>query len=1251
MANDRIKGITIEIGGDTTGLSKALTGVNSQIKTTQSQLRDVERLLKLDPTNTELLRQKQKLLADAVNNTKEKLESLKTAQEQAGEALKNGTISEKQYDALQREIVDTEQKLKNLEEQAKNSSAALIQIGSAGEKLQEIGGKATSAGKALIPVTGVLTAAGGASAKMAMDFEDAMAKVNTIADTTQVPLDELEKKIMELSDQTGVSSSEIAQNVYDAISAGQKTGDAVNFVANSTTLARAGFTSAGSALDILTTIMNAYGLEADEVNRVSDTLITTQNLGKTTVDQLASSMGKVIPTAKANGVALDQVATGYAIMTANGVATAETTTYMNSMLNELGKSGTKVSDIIKKKTGKSFKDLMDSGSSLADVLSIVSEGAADQEVAFGDLWSSAEAGKAALILLGDGSEKFNGTLEQMQDCTGATEEAFGKLETKSYQAQKTINELKNDAISMGQSLLNTLAPILGEISEKLKEFQEWFDSLNEKQRETIVVVGMLVAALGPFLIIVGQITTGIGGLMTGVSGLSGMLGLLGGAGGPIILTTAAIAALGAAFLATRDDTSEYYDQLSELSEAEQENKDKIDELLESYGDVSSARQNAITDASGQAEKERALWAELQKIVDENGNVKSGYEDRAKYITGELSSALGIEMEMTDNQIQGYKDLCAQIDSVIEKKQADALLESGKDAYVEALSKKTEATAAYSEAQQNSVKNAEELKRAEEELAQAQENYTAVNDDFTGSMWDVNVAAMDAYTALSDAQSKVDALKTKQDELNKTLTDAETVWVGYNTTIQNYEGLTSAVVSGDQQKISEAVLMTMNSFQTAETGTRESLQRQTENLAAAYEAMRQRVADGMPGVTQAQVDQMKVLVDRSKQELARMPSAAAGSVSDVANAIREKTPEMESTGTDFSAGVATGIAAGTKQVTDAAGKMAEDGVDAVKTALDSHSPSRVTHDIGLDYDAGFAEGITEGTAQVMESVTQIATAATSALDEQLKQSGSITQTYQTSQAESWGTWAMNLAATITSTLSGISLNTTTQLTGMRSSIANETASVQSDWNLKWTAIENKHKITMENIKRLTTQTLQTVKALTKAETNTIKTDTITTANELVKGVETELKNLEPVVKEGYEPAISYIKGLIPQARGWSHDMMDEFIAGIRDRMDDLEDACRDVADTVSDYMHFTRPEKGPLRYYEEWMPHMMQGLAKGIKDNRNLVAEQIRNLAEDMSALQDRGGGKQPIYLNVRTVSVLDGKQVAESMDEILGGWY
>ena len=145
----RIQGITVEIGGDTTKLQTALKGLNGEIKSTQTALKDVEKLLKMDPGNTELLAQKEKLLAQAVDETKQKLETLKTAAEQANTALANGDISQEQYDALQREIVETEQNLRSLETQANQSATAVQKIAATGESLKTTGDNISNAGNCL----------------------------------------------------------------------------------------------------------------------------------------------------------------------------------------------------------------------------------------------------------------------------------------------------------------------------------------------------------------------------------------------------------------------------------------------------------------------------------------------------------------------------------------------------------------------------------------------------------------------------------------------------------------------------------------------------------------------------------------------------------------------------------------------------------------------------------------------------------------------------------------------------------------------------------------------------------------------------------------------------------------------------------------------------------------------------------------------------------------------------------------------
>ena len=180
-------------------------------------------------------------------------------------------------------FVDTdaaEKSMQKLEETAGKIGKGIVEVGG---KVSDAGGKLTKT------VTAGVSALGIASVKSATTFEDALAKVSTIADESEMSMAEMEQAILGLSNQTGVSAAAIAEDVYNAISAGQKTGDAVNFVSNSTKLARAGFAETGQSLDILTTILNAYGMEASDVTRVSDVLIQTQNLGKTTVADLASS--------------------------------------------------------------------------------------------------------------------------------------------------------------------------------------------------------------------------------------------------------------------------------------------------------------------------------------------------------------------------------------------------------------------------------------------------------------------------------------------------------------------------------------------------------------------------------------------------------------------------------------------------------------------------------------------------------------------------------------------------------------------------------------------------------------------------------------------------------------------------------------------------------------------------------------------------------------------------------------------------
>ena len=563
-----IKGITIEIGSDTKKFKSGLKDLNQSAKDLQNELKYVNKALKHDPKNTDLLRQKQELLTKSVSETKTKLESLKAAKEKADKDMANGTeVNQEQYRRLVREISTTENSLKNLTKEMKNfGSVSAQQIAAAGENVQELGGKIETVGKKVSVASATSAAALGASVKLASDYTDAVAKVGTVADLQSVPLEKLRDDMLQLSTETGRGAGEIADATYQAISASVDTADAVSFVGTSVGLAKAGFLETADAVDVLTTIINAYGLEASDAGRLSDILIQTQNDGKTTVNELSQSMGQVIPLASAYGVNIENLAASYAQLTKNGVATAQAGTYLKSMLNELGDSGSDVGEILKSKTGKSFGQLMNDGMSLGDVLGILNDSVNGDSEALAGLWSSSEAGTGALSILSSGVGAFNDELGNMQDSTGNVADALETLSTPSAKAQESLNALKNIGIELGSTVLEALAPVLEQLAETVKALSEKFSNLSPTTQKVIVVVGLLVAAIGPVILIIGKFASAIGAIMAIAPTLTAVLGAVkiafAAIGGPVTIIIALITALVLKFIHAYNTSEEFRNKVN-----------------------------------------------------------------------------------------------------------------------------------------------------------------------------------------------------------------------------------------------------------------------------------------------------------------------------------------------------------------------------------------------------------------------------------------------------------------------------------------------------------------------------------------------------------------------------------------------------------------------------------------------------------------------------------------------------------------
>ncbi len=566
MAGSRIKGITVEIGGDTTKLQTALKGVNTEIKNTQSQLKDVEKLLKLDPGNTELLSQKQKLLADAVSETKEKLETLKTAAEQANQALANGDISQEQYDALQREIVETEQELKKLEDQAKESSAALQEIAVKGEKLKTVGENISNAGEKLLPATVAVAGLGTVAVKTAADFDSGMSKVAAISGATGDDLDALREKAREMGSKTKFSASEAAAAMEYMAMAGWKTEDMLGGIEGIMNLAAASGEDLATTSDIVTDALTAFGLTASDSGHFADILAAASSNANTNVSMMGETFKYAAPIAGALGFTAEDTAEAIGLMANAGIkgsqAGTSLRTIMNNLAGEVKICGENIGEVTIQTTNADG-----SMRELSDIL-------ADCRVAFSGLTES-EAASAAeslvgknamsgfLALMNAGEGDINKLSDAIANCDGKSAEMSETMQNN-LAGQLTIlkSQLEELAISFGEMLM----PVIRQVVSWIQSFADKLNSMDEGTRKTIITIAAVVAAVGPVLIIVGKIISAVGTIMTIIPKVSAAINAVKGVmaglnatmlANPIGLIIGAIAALVAAFIYLWNNCEEF----------------------------------------------------------------------------------------------------------------------------------------------------------------------------------------------------------------------------------------------------------------------------------------------------------------------------------------------------------------------------------------------------------------------------------------------------------------------------------------------------------------------------------------------------------------------------------------------------------------------------------------------------------------------------------------------------------------------
>lgn len=564
----RIQGITVEIGGDTTKLQTALKGVNSSIKSTQQQLKDVNSLLKLDPGNTELLAQKQKLLSEAVGETKEKLAALKTAAEQANTALENGEISQSQYDALQREIIETEQNLRSLEAQANQSATALQKIGATGEKLKTVGDNISSAGEKMLPATAAVTGLGTAAVTTAANFESSMSQVqatmgitkdsmSTVNGESVNTMNALSNLAKEMGSKTAFSASECAEALNYLALAGYNTQEMTDTLPTVLNLAAAGGLDLASASDMVTDAMSALGLGVSDAETMVDQMSKTASTTNTSVAQLGEGILTIGATAKSVKGGTAELNTALGILANNGIKGAEGGTHLRNIILSLQNPTDKAADAMKT-LGVDVYDSQGNMRSMNDILGDLNksmDGMTSEEKAniISTIFNKTDLSSVNALLANTGDTWDS--LQQSITNSGGAAQQMADTQLDNLQGQLTIlkSALEGLAISFGELLM----PAIKSIVTAVQGFVDKLNSMDEGTKKVIVTIALIVAAIGPVLIVIGKVISAVGTIMTIVPKIAGVINTVKTAfmalnttmlANPIFLIIAAIAALVAAFI-------------------------------------------------------------------------------------------------------------------------------------------------------------------------------------------------------------------------------------------------------------------------------------------------------------------------------------------------------------------------------------------------------------------------------------------------------------------------------------------------------------------------------------------------------------------------------------------------------------------------------------------------------------------------------------------------------------------------------
>lgn len=616
---DTIRGITIEIGGDTSKLSKALGSVNSTIRSTQSQLKDVNKLLKFDPGNADLLAQKQRLLGEAITETSKKLETLRTASKAAEEQLAVDPKAQASYDAIQREIVATEAELKKLEAQAKATSPALINIAEAGKKLEAAGDKIKGVGQALTPISAGAAAIGTIGVKSAADFQQAMSdlaatmgKTNEDIATTNYTVGDFSGTLgdfaQKMGAETAFSAKEAAEGLNILAMAGLSATDQIAALPTVLNLAAAGGMDLSTSASYVSGAVKGFGDGMENAAYYADLMAKGATLANTDVSGLGEALGNSAATAKSYGQSADSVTLSLLKLAEQNKTGSEAATMLNRAMADLYTPTDAASKALQELGISAYDfngDARDFNTVVDEITSALSGMSQEEANAYKSTIFTTNGLKAFNMMASTTTER---SAEMWAGISGANGSAAEQAATKLDNLNGRITLLKSAFEGIMISIGNALMPMIEALVGKLQALADWFNGLSEGQQKFAAAVLVLVAALAPVLVVIGTVVEKVGILMQYIPTL---ITLISGISAPVLAVIAVITGVVAALALLYKHNEDFRNKVNVIWE---QIKTTIETIINAVQTIIQMFVNAVT----------MLWnkwgADIMALVDKAFNI-------------------------------------------------------------------------------------------------------------------------------------------------------------------------------------------------------------------------------------------------------------------------------------------------------------------------------------------------------------------------------------------------------------------------------------------------------------------------------------------------------------------------------------------------------------------------------------------------------------------------------------------------------